>query len=196
MREGQVPDLALFDNCVGRAPEAAVRLVASNRQAEAINDEKLDAIPSGAYRIAGQAQGAFNDYAYDERTRELNREVVGRYAQLPILPGWAITVPRSQGMTIPNMHLDPRGIFAPGQLYVGLSRAPSLSGLSLERPVTEKHVLHDQRVRLFQAKLFGLPETAPDETGFQPDAGPGRPSQGPKGGADLPIRPLHLPRCR
>ena len=56
------------------------------------------------------------------------------------------------------------GILAPGQLYVGLSRAPSLAGLSLATPVTEAHVLHDRRVRQYQAKLFGRPETAPDET--------------------------------
>ncbi|MGR3592331.1 MAG: hypothetical protein ACU0B9_14920 [Limimaricola soesokkakensis] len=104
------------------------------------------------------------DYEYDERTRELNRDVVGRYTQLPILPGWAITIHRSQGMTLPNMHLDPSGIFAPGQLYVGLSRAPSLAGLSLAAPVTEGHVLHDHRVRQYQAKLFGQAECAPDET--------------------------------
>lgn len=234
MREGRIPDLAMLDSRVGRAPEQAVRLVASNRQAEAINRERLDAIPGGVYRIQGAAQGAFNDndmrvptelrmkpgarvilcandpdgafhngstgiflrakrdergrpeaevqlddgrevtvkrhvwdavdYEYDERTRELNRDVVGRYTQLPILPGWAITIHRSQGMTLPNMHLDPSGIFAPGQLYVGLSRAPSLAGLSLAAPVTEGHVLHDHRVRQYQSKLFGAPELSPDET--------------------------------
>jgi len=98
------------------------------------------------------------DYEFDEQTRDLNRTVTGRYAQLPILPGWAITIHRSQGMTLPNMHLDPTGIFAPGQLYVGLSRAPSLTGLSLAAPVTAAHVLHDRGVRQFQAKLFGLGE--------------------------------------
>lgn len=45
MREGQAPDLARLDSRVGQAPEAAVRLVASNRQAEAINREVLDALP-------------------------------------------------------------------------------------------------------------------------------------------------------
>ncbi len=103
------------------------------------------------------------DYEVDERTRSLSKEVVGRYAQLPILPGWAITIHRSQGMTLPNMHLDPSGIFAPGQLYVGLSRAPSLAGLTLAERVTPDHVLHDQRVRRYQAELFGLPADEPED---------------------------------
>ncbi len=68
-----------------------------------------------------------------------------------------------QGMTLPNMHLDPSGIFAPGQLYVGLSRAPSLAGLTLAERVTPGHVLHDQRVRRYQAELFGLPVDEPED---------------------------------
>ena len=101
---------------------------------------------------------------YDERARKLNRRHHGRYAQPPILPGWAITIHRSQGMTLPNLHLDPAGIFAPGQLYIGLSRAPSLAGLSLAAPVTPDHVLHDRRVRQYQSQLFGLTQAEADET--------------------------------
>lgn len=43
--EGQAPDLARLDSRVGQAPEAVVRLVASNRQAEAINRKMLNAFP-------------------------------------------------------------------------------------------------------------------------------------------------------
>ncbi len=49
-----------------------------------------------------------------------------------------------------------------GQLYDGLSLARSLAGLTLAQRVTPDHVLHDQRVRRYQAELFGLPEEDPD----------------------------------
>ncbi|WP_334064968.1 hypothetical protein [Limimaricola cinnabarinus] len=67
-------------------------------------------------------------------------------------------------MTLPDLHLDPAGIFAPGQLNVGLSRAPSLTGLSLAAPVTPDYVLHDRRVRQYQSQIFSLTQTAADET--------------------------------
>lgn len=66
-------------------------------------------------------------------------------------------------MTLPDMHLDPGGIFAPGQLHVELCRAPSPAGLTLAQRVTPDHVPHDQRVRRYQAELFGLPDEDPDD---------------------------------
>lgn len=87
----------------------------------------------------------------------------GRYAQPPSLLGWAITTHHSQGMTLPDLHLDPAGIFAPGQLNVGLSRAPSLTGLSHAAPVNADHVLHDRRVRQYQSQLFDKMDSLTDE---------------------------------
>ena len=77
---------------------------------------------------------------------EFGRRVRGTYEQLPILPGWAITVHRSQGMSLQSLHVDPRGTFEFGQLYVSLSRATCLSGLTLEAPVVEAMVMCDPRV--------------------------------------------------
>ena len=82
----------------------------------------------------------------------LERRVTGTYHQLPLLPGWAITIHRSQGMTIDCLHIDTRGSFAPGQTYVALSRASSLSGLTLEAPLKKEHILYDARVRAFMAE--------------------------------------------
>ncbi|MCW3782944.1 ATP-dependent DNA helicase [Defluviimonas salinarum] len=79
------------------------------------------------------------------------RHVRGGYHQLPLLPGWAITIHRSQGMSIDRLHVDPRGIFEAGQAYVALSRATRVSGLSLAAPLLDKHVLIDERVSTFLA---------------------------------------------
>ncbi len=54
------------------------------------------------------------------------------------------------------------GLSAAGQLYGGLSRAPDLAGLPLAERIHPAHVLHDQRVRPYQAEIFGLPEEDPD----------------------------------
>lgn len=42
--------------------------------------------------------------------------------QLPLTLAWAITIHKSQGMTIERLLVDCQGAFAAGQVYVALSR--------------------------------------------------------------------------
>ena len=52
--------------------------------------------------------------------------------QLPLIYSWAITIHKSQGLTLENAIIDiGSNIFADGQTYVALSRVKSLNGLYL-----------------------------------------------------------------
>ena len=61
--------------------------------------------------------------------------VVAKRTMLPIALGYAVSVHKAQGMTIPRMRADLRNVFEYGQLYTCLSRAQGLEGISLVAPI-------------------------------------------------------------
>lgn len=89
-------------------------------------------------------------YDWDEATGKIAAKVVGTYNQLPLVPAWAITVHKAQGLTLDDVRIDfDSGAFAAGQAYVALSRARSLEGLSLVRPLRAADIRIDRRVAAF-----------------------------------------------
>jgi ATP-dependent DNA helicase PIF1 len=85
---------------------------------------------------------------------ELRSRVVGQYTQLPIALAWAVTIHKSQGKTFDRVVIDiGRGAFAPGQVYVALSRCRTLEGIVLRRPIERKHVWVDYRIVKFLTRF-------------------------------------------
>ncbi len=68
---------------------------------------------------------------------EVEEQTIGTFKQFPVKLAWAITVHKSQGLTFENAVIDVSGAFAPGQIYVALSRLTSLEGLTLTAPIPD-----------------------------------------------------------
>lgn len=100
-----------------------------------------------------------NAYAFDPEAQALTKTTAGAFTQYPLRLAWAMTIHKAQGLTLDRLYLDiSRRLFAHGQAYVALSRARSLEGLELSRPLTPNDIISDPRI--FDVKSYCDPAPA------------------------------------
>ena len=86
---------------------------------------------TSGYPTVAMRNGRTIDVAPMEWVVEENGAVRARISQLPLRLAWAMTVHKSQGMSLDAAVMDLSGVFEFGQGYVALSRVRRLSGLYL-----------------------------------------------------------------
>jgi hypothetical protein len=89
------------------------------------------------------------DYRMDEETGEIVRHEQGAFRQFPLRLAWAITIHKSQGLTFDKVIIDAGRSFAPGQVYVALSRCRSLEGIVLHSLIPPTALFNDKRIGEF-----------------------------------------------
>ncbi len=110
-----------------------------------------------AYEIEPAAWEKYQ-YALDPETKKVSREVVGTFKQVPLRLAYAVTIHKAQGLTLENVYIDfDSGMFAHGQAYVAFSRARSLEGLEISRPLRPRDMVMDRN-----AFAFGKLDTLED----------------------------------
>ena len=91
---------------------------------------------------------SWEKYKYTKTNNGLAKEPVAMFRQMPIRLGWAITIHKSQSLSLDNLALEiGRGCFGHGQLYVALSRIRDLSKVRLVRPIGYSNAIVHEDVR-------------------------------------------------
>lgn len=126
----QITDLLQVSGCP-MTPERALSLTLEEWQAQSLNHalrfpvihfETPTAVGQSSIHLLG-TPGKEEWYA--------GEDVIASRVQVPVRHAWAMTVHKSQGLTIRRLAVDMSKFFAPGQAYVALSRGVSLDGLAL-----------------------------------------------------------------
>lgn len=101
-----------------------------------------------------------NEYRYEMKYDHINHKLTRRTPyiqktkQFPLKLAYAFTIHKAQGQTYDKVILDLNShIFAPGQLYVALSRVKSLNGLFLTKPVSYSDIISDDSIFKFLDKV-------------------------------------------
>jgi len=94
-------------------------------------------------------------YIYNKDTKKIEEEVLGTFEQYPMRLGWAVTIHKSQGLTLNNAYIDlGRRAFASGQTYVALSRCRTLEGIRMARPLRKSDIIINPMVEEFYEEFY------------------------------------------
>jgi hypothetical protein len=117
---------------------------------EKIEDDKIFVLCNGETNAIEVKKEIWKNirYSINKQTQQVDEDEVGSFTQYPLRLAWAITIHKSQGLTFEKAVIDAGAAFAPGQVYVALSRCTSLEGIVLLSKITsgslfsDEHILH------------------------------------------------------
>lgn len=159
--EGDFPDKTLPTDVVLQLKEGAQVMFIRNDKSEErryyngkiatvkkIDKEGIHVVLDGSEDELLLEKETWNNirYSYNQEQEQIDEEKLGSFTQYPVRLAWAITIHKSQGLTFQNAIIDAGDSFAPGQVYVALSRCTSLEGLVLRSRILPSSISTDPLV--------------------------------------------------
>jgi len=93
--------------------------------------DEAEELPTGMYPYVRFDNGGERLCTPEEWSIEQGGKVTAQRVQVPLRLAWAISIHKSQGMTLESVELQLATCFEPGQAYVALSRVVSLEATRL-----------------------------------------------------------------
>lgn len=123
-----------------------------------VNFDKETKLP-----IVKTSDGSLIKISLEEWTMENeSANVVAKVLQVPLKLAWAITIHKSQGMTLDSAEIDLSKTFEVGQGYVALSRIKNINGLRL-MGLNDKALLVDPLILHIDDRIKAASKKASDE---------------------------------
>lgn len=88
-------------------------------------------------------------YEWDEKEKKVIESIEGTFTQYPIKLAWAITVHKSQGLSLERVYAAVQDSWDSGQVYVALSRCTTFDGLKLASAIPMSAIKVSQEVQDF-----------------------------------------------
>jgi len=120
-------------------------------------DKKSDTVQilyKGKEYTVERYEWEYNVYDYDKHNDSISQKSLGTYKNFPLVPDFAISIHKSQGLTFDNINIDfGTGAFEHGMVYVALSRCRTLQGISLLTKLKRSDIKYNARVLEFNKTL-------------------------------------------
>lgn len=120
---------------IGLKKDAVVMFIKNNNELGFVNGTTgvvVDFDKETGFPIVKTSYGSLIKVGLEDWTIENDKEnIVAKVSQIPLKLAWAITIHKSQGMTLDSAEIDLSKTFEVGQGYVALSRIKSIEGLRL-----------------------------------------------------------------
>lgn len=109
---------------------------------KSINDQTVIVMFEDGIEVSlGKETWSSISFAINKESDSPIERITGTFRQFPLKLAWAITIHKSQGLTFEKAVIDVANAFAPGQVYVALSRVRTLNGLYLKSEIPRRAII-------------------------------------------------------